>query len=344
MARARNIKPSLFKNEILGDAEPLLTILFTGLWCLADREGRLEDRPKRIKAEIFPYRDGLDVDEMLSWLEEQSFINRYRIDNESFIQVTKFHEHQNPHHMEAESVIPPMPGHTNKLNAKPLYKKQKQRILERDGHRCMQCGSTKKLHIDHIVPVSKGGTSDDDNLQVLCEKCNTSKGAKIVHESSTNRPRIVENGSCPTDSLNPLTDSLLPSFKKDPPLIPPFEQWWSLYPTKVGKKPCREKWKRKKLDEQADVLIAKLRQQVAEDARWLDGFAPNPETYLNQERWTDEIQRTRGNGHAKRPESFHEMRKRLYPDARPGVDDPRDRGAGDDLRPPLDGTLGFNEP
>ena len=51
MARSRNIKPSLFKNEVLGVADPLYTILFEGLWVLADREGRLEDRPLRIKAE-----------------------------------------------------------------------------------------------------------------------------------------------------------------------------------------------------------------------------------------------------------------------------------------------------
>lgn len=51
MARSRNIKPGLFKNEVLGVADPIYTILFQGLWVLADREGRLEDRPMRIKAE-----------------------------------------------------------------------------------------------------------------------------------------------------------------------------------------------------------------------------------------------------------------------------------------------------
>ncbi len=71
MARARNIKPGLFKNEILGVAEPIYTLLFEGLWLLADREGRLEDRPLRIKAEIFPYREGLDLVSMLGWLERE---------------------------------------------------------------------------------------------------------------------------------------------------------------------------------------------------------------------------------------------------------------------------------
>ena len=43
--RARNLKPSIFKNELLAVADPLYTLVFEGLWCLADREGRLEDRP-----------------------------------------------------------------------------------------------------------------------------------------------------------------------------------------------------------------------------------------------------------------------------------------------------------
>jgi hypothetical protein len=77
MARARNIKPGFFKNEILGVADPLYSLLFEGLWVLADRAGRLEDRPLRIKGEVFPYRDGLNVDAMLNWLESNGFIRRY---------------------------------------------------------------------------------------------------------------------------------------------------------------------------------------------------------------------------------------------------------------------------
>ena len=108
MARARNIKPSLFKNEILGTADPLYTILFEGLWVLADREGRLENRPLRIKAEIFPYREGLDIVAMLGWLEAKSFIASYKIKGEPFIQILKFVKHQNPHKNEAPSAIASM--------------------------------------------------------------------------------------------------------------------------------------------------------------------------------------------------------------------------------------------
>lgn len=106
MARARNIKPGLFKNEVLGVADPLYTLLFEGLWVLADRAGRLEDRPLRIKAEVFPYRSS-DVDAMLGWLQEQGFIHRYEVLGKRYILICEFVKHQNPHKNEAESVIPP---------------------------------------------------------------------------------------------------------------------------------------------------------------------------------------------------------------------------------------------
>jgi len=106
MARSRNIKPSIFKNELLGEADPLLTILFAGLWCLADREGRLEDRPKRIKAEIFPYREGIEINGYLTQLERLEFIHRYSCQNIDVIQIINFKKHQNPHNTEKQSELP----------------------------------------------------------------------------------------------------------------------------------------------------------------------------------------------------------------------------------------------
>jgi hypothetical protein len=106
MARARNIKPGLFKNEVLGVADPLYTLLFQGLWLLADRAGRLEDRPMRIRAEVFPYRDGIDMGAMLGWLEQAGFIRRYQYGGLALIEIVNFTKHQNPHKNEPDSVFP----------------------------------------------------------------------------------------------------------------------------------------------------------------------------------------------------------------------------------------------
>lgn len=53
----------------------------------------------------------------------------------------------------------------------------RERILDRDFRRCVNCGSDQHLHIDHIDPVANGGTPEDSNLQTLCRNCNCRKGA-----------------------------------------------------------------------------------------------------------------------------------------------------------------------
>lgn len=52
-------------------------------------------------------------------------------------------------------------------------------IFERDGYRCVQCGTSEDLTIDHIHPKSLGGADTADNLQTLCRPCNCRKGARV---------------------------------------------------------------------------------------------------------------------------------------------------------------------
>ncbi len=104
--RARNLKPSLFRNELLAVSNPLFTVVFQGLWCIADRAGRLEDRPAKIHLEINPGRAFDSTTAALDWLAENGFILRYEADGAKFIQVVNFAKHQNPHCKEPESTIP----------------------------------------------------------------------------------------------------------------------------------------------------------------------------------------------------------------------------------------------
>lgn len=108
MARARNIKPSFFTNDELAELPFGARLLFIGLWTLADREGRLEDRPKKIKMQLFP-ADDIDIDASLDGLARAGLVIRYHVEGSQFIQVTNFVKHQNPHHKEVDSVIPPPP-------------------------------------------------------------------------------------------------------------------------------------------------------------------------------------------------------------------------------------------
>jgi 5-methylcytosine-specific restriction endonuclease McrA len=53
-------------------------------------------------------------------------------------------------------------------------------VLRRDGERCRRCGTTEGLTLDHIIPLSKGGTNRIDNLQLLCGPCNRAKGNEVI--------------------------------------------------------------------------------------------------------------------------------------------------------------------
>jgi uncharacterized phage protein (TIGR02220 family) len=118
VARARNLKPSFFTNDILAEIDPLGRLLFQGLWCLADRAGRLEDRPKKIKAELLPY-DDCDVEILLDALHSNGFILRYEAGGKRFIQVLAFTKHQNPHVKEAASTIPAPGEHSTSTVHEP---------------------------------------------------------------------------------------------------------------------------------------------------------------------------------------------------------------------------------
>jgi hypothetical protein len=67
---------------------------------------------------------------------------------------------------------------------KPIAAKLRFEVLHRADYTCQACGAKAadgaELHIDHIHPVSKGGTNDPTNLQALCRDCNLGKGARVL--------------------------------------------------------------------------------------------------------------------------------------------------------------------
>ena len=134
MARARNIKPGLFTNEVLVDLPAFDRLLFIGLWCLADREGRLEDRVKRIKMELFPC-DNYDIDAGLNNLVGAGFITRYTSEGHTVIEVSNFTKHQNPHGSEKDSDLPDINGYLT------VYERKNKLIIK---------GSGRKVHVTEL--------------------------------------------------------------------------------------------------------------------------------------------------------------------------------------------------
>lgn len=68
-----------------------------------------------------------------------------------------------------------------------------------------------------------------------------------------------------------------------------FNEFWTIYPSKVGKKKAYQAWKRDKLDAIADQIIECVRTRIEKDPRWQAGYVQNPLTFINGEHWEDEI-------------------------------------------------------
>lgn len=94
--RARNIKPGFAQNELLVKLPFETRLLFIMLPMMADCEGKLEDRPLKIKMALFPC-DDLDIDNMLSELVRYKFLTRYVQVGCKYILINTFKEHQSPH-------------------------------------------------------------------------------------------------------------------------------------------------------------------------------------------------------------------------------------------------------
>lgn len=105
MSRARNIKPGFYRDAALVELPIETRLLFPGLWMLADRAGRLEDKPKQIKMEIYP-ADNFDVNSLLQQLNDAGLVIRYEANGIKYIQIKNFDKHQNPHRDEKASTIP----------------------------------------------------------------------------------------------------------------------------------------------------------------------------------------------------------------------------------------------
>ncbi|MDU9138591.1 hypothetical protein ACVWO3_24520 [Klebsiella pneumoniae] len=173
MARSRNIKPGFFTNDELAECHPLGRLLFAGLWTIADKEGRLDDRPKKIKAMLLPF-DEADCDALLQQLNDHKFIIRYRVNGECYIQISNWKKHQNPHCKEAASEIP-APIENDKSTGQ---------------EQCKEDAEEGKKNSESPQDVENKGAPE-------------MHGTSMVQES-------VENSLNPADSLNLIPDSLNP--------------------------------------------------------------------------------------------------------------------------------------
>ena len=66
------------------------------------------------------------------------------------------------------------------VHRKPISEAVKLLVWTRDEGKCVRCGSSENLHFDHIIPIAKGGGNSENNIQILCERCNLQKADRIA--------------------------------------------------------------------------------------------------------------------------------------------------------------------
>src|SRR5580765_8824333 len=133
MPRIRTIKPDFFSNEQIGQLPAEARLLFIGLWTLADREGRLQDRPIRIGAQLFPYDAAWSVASFLEDLAKANLIWRYEVEGKKCIQIINFTKHQNPHPKETNFGLPAPPKQCREITGNSEASRVDSHVLTMDS-------------------------------------------------------------------------------------------------------------------------------------------------------------------------------------------------------------------
>lgn len=278
MARARNIKPGFFRNADLVELPYEARLLFIGLWTLADREGRLEDRPKQIKMEIFP-ADNLDCNDLLDQLAGTGMVVRYTHGGKRYLQVVNFAKHQNPHHQEAKSKIP-APDSTS------------MQAVENQGE--TEISSEQALDKPEISPG-----------QAL-DKPETSPGRivlipdSLIPDSKPSCASLPMRDCASAVSFGPNVHPIAaPSVAATPakraehkPEPGGFGEFWAAYPKKRSKGDAEKAWAKIRPDKAllSKILLAVEAAKAGGDWQKDDGrFIPYPSSWLNAKGWEDDI-------------------------------------------------------
>ena len=279
MARSRNIKPSFFDNDELAEIDPLGRLLFIGLWTIADYKGEFVWREKRIKAKLLPY-DECDIKKLAIDLDKSGFIRFYSNGNEVYCSVINFCSHQNPHKNERAkgSDIPEYSDSYRQLvdlNELTIIR-DKSGFNQYDSH----SDPADSLNLIPLTPIpdsrfpihptdkkSAGGEVSCETLP-LDNMSPEAKQRSVEIQTAQNRHAYIEY--C-------------------------FNSFWALYPRKVSKKPAFKAWnkicKSLKTLEAVNDFTARVIQDVTNRTKLQQfGFDKlHPSTYLNQERWQDEL-------------------------------------------------------
>ena len=137
MARIRTIKPEFFTSESVLSVSPLARLLFIGLWCEADREGRKKWKPRTLKFRYLP-SDNVEMNDLCEELKGEGMIDVYSIDGSDYCSIPGFKTHQVINNRERDSELPPRVA-TRKPRVKAEGKEGKEGKGKERKHSLMTC-------------------------------------------------------------------------------------------------------------------------------------------------------------------------------------------------------------
>lgn len=180
----------------------------------------------------------------------------------------------------------------NGFGSRHISDKTKREVWERDGGKCRQCQSRDDIEYDHIHPVSKGGNSEAENIQLLCRPCNRRKRVSIATQAER---KNIDNRSLEKEKRRDREETDSRSVGRPTrPDASRFDEFWLTYPRRDGpnpRKPAEERFNSLvKTGVDPQTMIDAARELCeAERKRGNIGtrFIPQAITWLNQQRWSD---------------------------------------------------------
>lgn len=296
--RSRIIKPGFFTDEKIVSLRPEERLLFIGLWCHADREGRLKNRPNQIRLDVFPGTE-VDVRSGLDALAGAGLICRYRAEDIDIIQVANFTEHQRPHHREPDSILPAYTGHGCPDHGRTMAMDD----AYTDDARAVD---VRTIGLTEASDAGSNGSARPTGGPEADAKP-TESSANTVHEPSMPHASAMDgaltgdalamNGhGCPNDVNR--TSNVKGKSKNGGGVqgrgdgMPRFSEFWMAYPRRVGRGAAEVAWAKATKSTSAQAIIDGLTRQseklTALASRDGGTFCPHPATWLNQKRWEDE--------------------------------------------------------
>jgi hypothetical protein len=108
--KIRSVRPEFFSDPVMAELEPMARLLYIGMWCIADDEGRGEWLPKQIEGQLFPLED-VEIHALLAQLVRTARVVRYQCGDREFFHIPTFERYQKPNRKYPSRIPPPPEQH-----------------------------------------------------------------------------------------------------------------------------------------------------------------------------------------------------------------------------------------